>query len=639
MALFSSTAIATAVLAPSVLAASCGGVETAVVDCSGTGDTTGSPVVALLALAIQILTGLVGITAIGALIYAGVLYSSASGNASQVAKAKELIANTVIGLVLFASMAILLNWLIPGGLFSGSAQFGAGGNGESGKYTGAGGFGRSSGPDANTPSGQTALTVASWNTLFSNKTPLATGAKTIGSKADVIGFQEVHWVDKTHMYSLRDNFICNSCQFDGYMDSYKQNSSGSRPASLTIAWKKSRFSRINSGYKSVYSKDAADGEGSSKWITWVKLKDKKTADSFYVVNTHTVASIESKGKPNSDKDRVALYKRHMDTLTTFLKSLQREKIPIIVLGDFNVNYRYDKTAKYKDFPYVRLGQIGLRSNWDLLNLSGIASSASTHGSGSRLIDYAWLWGPNTKASSTSIGGKYGSDHHAVYLSLTMGKPISGDKGNSPPVSLQGVENFRDLSMLNGNLIKPGVIYRSAKLAPATSADKTKLANILKNGAIIDFRKPSVIANSPDPRINGVANINYPVTGVASAKGYVDAFVNNAADRKQFGLALTKIANTSGPVLIHCTAGKDRTGWINSLLLYIAGANDQQVMTEYLKSNDAGPDFIVEKAWLNSALSAARKNNGGSIMTYITSSSKGLGVSQDTVNKLKAKIGK
>ena len=224
LALFSGIAVATAMLAPSALAASCGNVETSIIDCSSANDTTGSSVVALLVTAIQVLTGAVGIVAIGALIYAGILYAAASGNSSQVAKAKELIANTVIGLVLFAGMALLLNYLIPGGLFSGNAKFGATDATEITLGGGVGAGGGSGGGSSRPGLGQTAITVASWNTLFSNKSPLANGAKSIGAKADVIGFQEVHWADKTHAYSLRDNFICNSCQFEGYMDSYKQNS-------------------------------------------------------------------------------------------------------------------------------------------------------------------------------------------------------------------------------------------------------------------------------------------------------------------------------------------------------------------------------------------------------------------------------
>ena len=78
------------------------------------------------------------------------------------------------------------------------------------------------------------------------------------------------------------------------------------------------------------------------------------------------------------------------------------------------------------------------------------------------------------------------------------------------------------------------------------------------------------------------------------------------------------------------------GWMAAMLMYIMGASDAQVMTEYLKSSDAG--YEVDKSWLNAALSAARKNNGGSIMNYITSPTKGLGVSTDTIAKLKTKLG-
>lgn len=112
-----------------VFAADCGGVETQIVECSTANDTTDNPVVAILVIAIKVLTAVVGIAAIASLVYAGILYSSASDNAPQVAKAKETIRNAIVGLLLFAGMTMLINYLIPGGLFGGSATFGAGGNG------------------------------------------------------------------------------------------------------------------------------------------------------------------------------------------------------------------------------------------------------------------------------------------------------------------------------------------------------------------------------------------------------------------------------------------------------------------------------------------------------------------------------
>lgn len=79
-------------------------------------DTTKSSVFQIVIWVVRILIGAVGIAAVGALIYAGIMYSSASGDSGQVTKAKALITNTVIGLVVYAGMFVILNWLIPGGV-------------------------------------------------------------------------------------------------------------------------------------------------------------------------------------------------------------------------------------------------------------------------------------------------------------------------------------------------------------------------------------------------------------------------------------------------------------------------------------------------------------------------------------------
>jgi len=61
---------------------------------------------------------LVGLAAIGSMIFAGILYSSAQGNSEQVMRAKKIILNTVIGIIAFSLMYLGLNWLIPGGVFN-----------------------------------------------------------------------------------------------------------------------------------------------------------------------------------------------------------------------------------------------------------------------------------------------------------------------------------------------------------------------------------------------------------------------------------------------------------------------------------------------------------------------------------------
>ena len=85
---------------------------------SGGSDVSNTAIWKLLIWVLNIMIALVGLAATGAIIYAGILYSSAGGNADMIAKAKKIIMNTVIGIVAFGLMYLGLNWLIPGGIFT-----------------------------------------------------------------------------------------------------------------------------------------------------------------------------------------------------------------------------------------------------------------------------------------------------------------------------------------------------------------------------------------------------------------------------------------------------------------------------------------------------------------------------------------
>lgn len=84
---------------------------------SGGNDAKSSGIFALLKWILNILTAVVGVAAVGTLVYAGIMYSSAGDDNSMVAKAKTIIRDTVIGIVAYGLMVVLLNWIIPGGVF------------------------------------------------------------------------------------------------------------------------------------------------------------------------------------------------------------------------------------------------------------------------------------------------------------------------------------------------------------------------------------------------------------------------------------------------------------------------------------------------------------------------------------------
>jgi len=135
-------AIGLVVTAAPIALADCGGVETAIISCDQGGksqcfdgrapDKDGNcsdgskPTVDLedtgawgiLLLAINILSAGVGVVAVGGVIYGSILYTSAGGSPEQVKKAMSIITNVVIGILAYALMFSLLNFLIPGGLFN-----------------------------------------------------------------------------------------------------------------------------------------------------------------------------------------------------------------------------------------------------------------------------------------------------------------------------------------------------------------------------------------------------------------------------------------------------------------------------------------------------------------------------------------
>ncbi len=112
--------IATVLPVSTTYAASCGGVDTALINCdeTGGGDVEDTGIWGVLILVINIMTAGVGVLALGGLIYGAVLYTSAGGSAEQIKKARTIFTNVVIGVIAFGAMFALLNFLVPGGVFN-----------------------------------------------------------------------------------------------------------------------------------------------------------------------------------------------------------------------------------------------------------------------------------------------------------------------------------------------------------------------------------------------------------------------------------------------------------------------------------------------------------------------------------------
>lgn len=96
---------------PAVMAADCGGVETAIDFNCGGGD---GPVSSLIIGIINAMIPVVGIVIVIVIVIAGIMISTARGNQAQVNKGLDYIRNAIIGLVLFIFMQAILRFVVPG---------------------------------------------------------------------------------------------------------------------------------------------------------------------------------------------------------------------------------------------------------------------------------------------------------------------------------------------------------------------------------------------------------------------------------------------------------------------------------------------------------------------------------------------
>lgn len=79
-------------------------------------NSEGGPIVGVLVFILKIMNLGVGLAAVGGIGYAALLYTTAQNNASQTTKSILVITNVAVGIIAYATMMIVLNFIIPGGV-------------------------------------------------------------------------------------------------------------------------------------------------------------------------------------------------------------------------------------------------------------------------------------------------------------------------------------------------------------------------------------------------------------------------------------------------------------------------------------------------------------------------------------------
>ncbi|WP_293676509.1 tyrosine-protein phosphatase [uncultured Phenylobacterium sp.] len=176
------------------------------------------------------------------------------------------------------------------------------------------------------------------------------------------------------------------------------------------------------------------------------------------------------------------------------------------------------------------------------------------------------------------------------------------------IRFDAIDNFRDFGdyAAGERRLKPGLLYRSANQAMATDTDLTRLAT-LNLSVIVDLRRSNEREKSPSRRWEGFSAqviendigqesldewahfITTSDLTVESFRQYMLEYYRQAPFQTRhidlYSRYFRALAETDGPVLVHCAAGKDRTGIICALTHHVAGVHDDDVMDDFLLTND------------------------------------------------------
>jgi protein tyrosine/serine phosphatase len=197
-------------------------------------------------------------------------------------------------------------------------------------------------------------------------------------------------------------------------------------------------------------------------------------------------------------------------------------------------------------------------------------------------------------------------------------PVADAPAGAPFIAAEGIHNLRDYggyAVPDAGRVKTGLLWRSGQHMEASDADLA-LLHTLDIRTIIDLRGVSertgfpcrrhpefaahVIAhdgetsNSP-PHEGGGGKVT--MTPQRARERMIAVYTRmpvNPAMIAMFTRYFAVLDEREGASLVHCFAGKDRTGIAASLLLHVLGVHRDDVIAEFLRTNDAPSRHVLER---------------------------------------------
>lgn len=177
------------------------------------------------------------------------------------------------------------------------------------------------------------------------------------------------------------------------------------------------------------------------------------------------------------------------------------------------------------------------------------------------------------------------------------------------IDFDGIENFRDFGgydTVHGRPLRRGLLYRSANHAYASEADLARMRE-MGLATIVDLRRSEERRREPSKRWDGFdgqviendivsdhgdwADMMRGLTDLPAEWFYNDGmgYYRRAPFEPRhidlFTRYFRTLAQAEGPIVVHCAAGKDRTGLICALTHHVAGVGHDDLMADYLLTND------------------------------------------------------
>lgn len=175
------------------------------------------------------------------------------------------------------------------------------------------------------------------------------------------------------------------------------------------------------------------------------------------------------------------------------------------------------------------------------------------------------------------------------------------------IHLEGVVNMRDsggLPTLDGRTIQPHRLLRSDNLQDLSEADVRQVVDTLGVTDIVDLRSDTEVSTEgPGPlwEVESLTHHHHSLFGdgravtaeqalampehstraTRDAQFWSDHYLGYLATRPDsISAALDVVSRSSGATVIHCAAGKDRTGTVIALALDAAGVPHDAIIEDY-----------------------------------------------------------